>query len=258
MKNRIKIEPVSKTSSIILTGAYYDAKTNDMIYLDSNREFHKKVLPSEKREFSTTIRPKSTFIFEIDTTSKSDMAVLSFWENHPQIQTVGKTNPNLKVPTFTLSNMQEAETLKNSSIHSRYEIARQIFEMSEDELNSLIFALNGDPRGMLDVGSKENFLIGDDFTSGRAMMNDVKFKAYMEAPDRDRRLQSYVLKAIRLGVIPAIENVYMFNGKHLGSTPEQVTSYFQSDFELFESVIIPEVDSRDTTTGNTKKVARKA
>jgi hypothetical protein len=257
MRTRIKIEPLSKSSSIILTGAYHNPKTNDMIYIDSNLEFHKKTIPADKREFSRTIRPKSNFIFDVDTENKSDMALLAFWENHPQVQVVGKENPNLKVPTFTLSNLQEAETLKNTSIHSRYEIASKIFSMSEAELNSLIFALNGDPRDMSDVGSKENFLIGDDFISGRAMMNAEKFHKYVDSPEKERRVQSYVFKAIRLGVIPSIDNIYMYNGKHLGATPEHAINYFMSDVELLESVIIPEVDLREKPSGNTTAAARK-
>lgn len=257
MIKRIKIEPLSKSSSVFLTGAYLDPNTREMIFLDSLKDLYHKSLPEGKRQFSFTIRPKQHYEFTINTDNKSDLAVLSFWEKHPQIKVSGKTNTNLTVPNFQLTDLYDAEAMKNASILSRFEIARKILMMDESELNSLIFALNGDPRFMTDKAVKQNYLIGDDFISGRAMVLSDRFALYVDSPEKDRRVHTYIFKAIRLGIIPTVDNMYTFGGKTLGAVPERVIDYFMSDQELFENVIVPEVDAKDTSEGNKKPLNKR-
>lgn len=247
MIKRIKIQPLSPSSSILLSGAYPHPTSKNMVFLDSNRDLHTKVLPPDRKQFMYTIRPRQSYEFTINTENASDRALLQFWELHPQVKVAGKTNPNLTAPLFMLTDLYDAEVMKNTSIVSRFEIAKRIFEMNDSELNSLIFALNGDPRNMTDMAVKQNYLIGDDFISGRAMVLSDRFNMYINSSEKDRRIHTYVFKAIKLGVIPTVDNMYMFAGKTLGDNPERVINYFLSDSELFESAIVPEVDIKSKT-----------
>ena len=241
MRTRIKIEPLSGTSSTILTGGYADADHN-LVFMDSHGEIHRGEIPKGRKQFSFTIRPRSTYVFDLDLSDKAAQRRLVFWENHPSIEVSGKTNPNLQRPVFRLSNLKEVETMKNESIHRRYKIAQTILNSSETELDSVIFVLGGDPREMIDRGAKENFLIGSDFTSGRAMMFDTKFEAYTSISPEERRVHNYVHKAIKLGVIPMHDGVFVYAGRNVGRSAEEVLTYFLGDTEGFENGVVSGVN----------------
>lgn len=241
MRTRIKIEPLSGTSSTILTGSYSN-KDHNIVVMDTHGEIHQGELPKNRKQFTFTIRPRSNYVFDLDLSDKVAQKRLEFWENHPNIEVSGKTNPNLVKPIFRLSNLKEVEAMKNVSIHQRFKIAEKILNFNDVELDNIIFVLNGDPRDFVDRGSKENFLIGSDFISGRAMMYDTKFNMYTSISPEEQRVHNYVNKAIRLGVIPMMEGVFVYAGKNIGKTPDEVVHYFMGDTEAFEGGIVNAVN----------------
>lgn len=239
----IKLLAKGTKGSRMFRGEYKDALGNTWYLINDGRKAVQQITAEEK-VYTRSVAPGTPLIFNLDETKASAFdGVMKFIKNHPNVASEGHDNPNLSLELFELIIPAEKTSMSYVRTITKLAVASKIYNMEDDELAEVAFALGGDARGK-DKYELFNYLVGEQL-NGLATANADSFIQYQKMNSAVSIALLYANKAHRYGVITKENELYKCNERILGNSISQVADAFRSDSDLFDGYIKKEVDRFD-------------
>lgn len=242
MIQKLIIRPIREKGETVLIGQYLHGHKNELwSVVGDGRKFVSGEPHEKDRVFRRNLTKDNPYVFVWDDTNSTENLIADFWKNHNQIKPVAGENVLLRgVPQFTLEIASQVIGSQHEEITKKIEIANRVLVVDFEEKRNLMFALGRDPREM--THQEMNIVLIGKNLDGLAIEYRREFEQFFNANSRDQQILAYVNKAIKLGVIRYVDNVYKNGGNILGVTIQEVFLYMKGDKETFEKFLIPEVD----------------
>lgn len=243
MRTKALIIPFRKSGNITIVGSYRDGKTDKEIFLLANGKKVVTSLSESDRVFQHTFEDAQPYEFTFMPDDFVDTAVLDFWKNHPLIKTDGYRNDNLISEQFELVVKQEKVKVDYEELMKKLNIVSEVSKMEYSEQYNLMFAIGGDPREMSQI---ELYLSLIGLTlNGLAIAKKDVVKQFLSVRASEKIATVYANKAIKYGIVVKEQSVYKIGGRNAGTSIDSVIALIQSDSDMFENYIKPEVDKYD-------------
>ena len=183
--------------------------------------------------------------------------IKEFWENHTQINPIGKNNPNLIDARFVMEAVDEVNAALVSEIKRKNSVCNIINNMSPTQRRDICFYFGNNVVGKND---DEIFLLLCDFNGG-LVMNEANseelFKITSGVNYADIELKTYLQKAVALGIIKNDNSRYYTSGGELiGISFDDIYSYYKMN-ESLAKFLYSAVDREDKYIKADGTVAKK-
>ena len=245
MIRKLIIDPIVPKGSFSLVGEYRDKKTRKHLFLvDEGKKVVTDYEIDDYRMHNVTIVDGQPVTIEYDDQSKSELAIIDFFKNHPFCLTDGHENHNFVRAIFRVHLEHEKIEHEVEKLEKNLEITLKVLSMSFEDKYNLAFALGLNPRGLTHSDLVVR-LIGSNLT-GAAISDAKTFDIFYNSFDANKKAYVYANKAIALNIIALQEGYFKVGGRTIGTSPKDVVDLCLSDKEFFNGFIVPEVNRLDT------------
>jgi hypothetical protein len=243
MRTKALIIPYRKSGNITIVGSYRDNNSDKEIFLLASGKKVVTSLSESDRVFQHTFEDAQSYEFTFSADDFADLAVLDFWKNHPLVKTDGYSNGNLISEQFELVVKQEKVKVDYEELMKKLSVVADISKMEYSEQYNLMFAIGGDPREMTPT---ELYLSLIGLTlNGLAIAKKDVVKQFLSVRAAEKIATVYANKAIKYGIVTKEQSVYKIGGRNAGTSIDSVIALINSDIDMFENYIKPEVDKYD-------------
>lgn len=251
MIRKLIIDPIVPKGSFSLVGEYRDKKTRKHLFLvDEGKRVVTDYEIDDYRMHNLTIVDGQPVTIEYDDESKSELAIVDFFKNHPFCLIDGHDNHNFVRAIFRVHLEHEKVELEVDKLEKNLQITLKVLSMSFEDKYDLAFALGLNPKGMTHSELVIR-LVGANLT-GMAISEHKTFDIFFNSLESNKKAYVYANKAIALNIINLQEGYYKVGGRTIGTSTKDVVDLCLSDKEFFNGFIVPEVNRLDVGLDTSK------